>query len=387
MIAYLDLPSGISGDIFLGCLVDAGWAVDSLVATVEKMNLPTASWSIERQTVMRGALRATLVQVAVQEGDQHRHLHHIRQIIEAAELPDAVKQRAIAVFTRLAQAEANVHGTTVEQIHFHEVGALDAIIDIVGTCAGLHELGIEKLYASGLPLGEGWTNSAHGRIPLPAPATLILLAEVNAPTRPAPGPGELVTPTGAALVAELATFSQPRMQLKRIGTGTGQKDFPWPNVARLWLGEALESGALIEIETNIDDMNPELYSAVSAKLFAAGALDVWTTPIQMKKGRPATLLSVLAPSAHESTLTHLLLTETTTLGVRIHPVYRHEAERQFVTVQTKYGEVRVKLKRVNGEVIGAKPEFDDCLKLAEEKKVAVRRVYEAAQVVASGVEG
>ena len=387
MIAYLDLPSGISGDIFLGCLVDAGWAVDSLIATVEKMNLPTASWLVERQTVMRGALRATLVHVAVQEGDQHRHLHHIRQIIEAAELPDAVKQRAIAVFTRLAQAEANVHGTTVEQIHFHEVGALDAIIDIVGTCAGLHELGIEKLYASGLPLGEGWTNSAHGRIPLPAPATLILLAEANAPTRPAPGPGELVTPTGAALVAELATFSQPRMQLKRIGTGTGQKDFPWPNVARLWLGEALESGALIEIETNIDDMNPELYSAVSAKLFAAGALDVWTTPIQMKKGRPATLLSVLAPSAHESTLTHLLLTETTTLGVRIHPVYRHEAERQFVTVQTKYGEVRVKLKRVNGEVIGAKPEFDDCLKLAEEKKVAVRRVYEAAQVAASGVVG
>ena len=315
MIAYLDLPSGISGDIFLGCLVDAGWAVDSLIATVEKMNLPTASWLVERQTVMRGALRATLVQVVVQEGDQHRHLHHIRQIIEATELPDAVKQRAIAVFTRLAQAEANVHGTTVEQIHFHEVGALDAIIDIVGTCAGLHELGIEKLYASGLPLGEGWTNSAHGRIPLPAPATLILLAEANAPTRPAPGPGELVTPTGAALVAELATFSQPRMQLKRIGTGTGQKDFPWPNVARLWLGEALESGALIEIETNIDDMNPELYSAVSAKLFAAGALDVWTTPIQMKKGRPATLLSVLAPTVHESTLTHLLLTETTTWEV------------------------------------------------------------------------
>ena len=170
MIAYLDLPSGISGDIFLGCLVDAGWAVDSLVATVEKMNLPTASWSIERQTVMRGALRATLVQVAVQEGGQHRHLHHIRQIIEAAELPDAVKQRAIAVFTRLAQAEANVHGTTVEQIHFHEVGALDAIIDIVGTCAGLHELGIEKLYASGLPLGKVGPNRVSGPAPRPPPA-------------------------------------------------------------------------------------------------------------------------------------------------------------------------------------------------------------------------
>lgn len=387
MIAYLDMPSGISGDIFLGCLVDAGWSVDHLQETVQRMNLPTDSWSIRAETVMRGALRATLVHVTVQEGDQHRHLHHIRSIIEAADLPEVVKQRAIAVFTRLAQAEANVHGTTVEQIHFHEVGALDAIIDIVGTCAGLHELGIEQIYASGLPLGEGWTNSAHGRIPLPAPATLILLADANAPTRPAPGPGELVTPTGAALVAELATFSQPRMKLKRIGSGTGQKDFPWPNVARLWLGEALESGGLIEIETNIDDMNPELYGAVSSKLFAAGALDVWTTPIQMKKGRPATLLSVLAPTAHETTLTHLLLTETTTLGVRIHPVYRHEAERAFITVQTRYGEVRVKLKLVNGEVIGAKPEFEDCLKLAEQNNIAVRRIYEEAQVAASKAGG
>ncbi|MFN8439996.1 MAG: nickel pincer cofactor biosynthesis protein LarC [Caldilineaceae bacterium] len=379
MIAYLDMPSGISGDIFLGCLVDAGWPIERLHATVEKMSLPSESWSIRAESVMRGALRATLVHVQVQKGDQHRHLHHIQAIIEAATLPDVVKQRAIAVFTRLAQAEATVHGTTVEQIHFHEVGALDAIIDIVGTCAGLHELGIDKLNASGLPLGEGWTQSAHGRIPLPAPATLMLLSAANAPTRPAPGPGELVTPTGAALVAELATFQQPRMKLKRIGTGTGQKDFPWPNVARLWLGEPLESGGLVEIETNIDDMNPELYGAVSAKLFAAGALDVWTTPIQMKKGRPATLLSVLAPTTYETALTHLLLTETTTLGVRVHPIYRHEAERQMTTVQTRYGEVRVKLKIINGEVAGAKPEFDDCLRLAEEHKVAVRRVYEAVQ--------
>lgn len=379
MIAYLDMPSGISGDIFLGCLVDAGWSIDRLHATVEKMNLPSESWSIRAESVMRGALRATLVHVSVQEGDQHRHLHHIQEIIDAAALPDPVKQRAVAVFTRLAQAEANVHGTSVEQIHFHEVGALDAIIDIVGTCVGLHELGIDKLYASGLPLAEGWTQSAHGRIPLPAPATLTLLANANAPTRPAPGPGELVTPTGAALVAELATFQQPRMKLQRIGTGTGQKDFPWPNVARLWLGEPLESSGLVEIETNIDDMNPELYSAVSTKLFAAGALDVWTTPIQMKKGRPATLLSVLTPAAHETTLIHLLLTETTTLGVRVHPVYRHEAERQMTTVQTRYGEVRVKLKIINGEVVGAKPEFADCLRLAEAHEVAVRRVYEAAQ--------
>ncbi len=382
MIAYLDMPSGISGDIFLGCLVDAGWSVEQLTAVVEKMGLPAGSWSIRSESVMRGPLRATLVHVATQVGDQHRHLHDVAAIIDAAQLPTPVKQRALAVFSRLAQAEAAVHGVSIETIHFHEVGALDAIIDIVGTCAGLHELGIETLYASGLPLGEGWTNSAHGRIPLPAPATLALLANVQAPTRPAPGAGELVTPTGAALVAELARFTQPRMRLQRIGTGTGQKEFAWPNIARLWLGEPLDQGSLIEIETNIDDMNPELYGAVSAKLFAAGALDVWTTPIQMKKGRPAVLLSVLASSAHETVLSHLILTETTTLGVRVHPVYRHEAERKFSTVTTRYGDVRVKVKWVNGEMAGAKPEYEECQRLAEAQNMPVRVVYEAAQTAA-----
>ncbi len=382
MIAYLDMPSGISGDMFLGCLIDAGWPLAALQATIEQMALPAGLWSVQADSVMRGALRATLVNVRTAEGDQHRHFSDVCQIIQAGNLPDPVQNRAMAVFKRLAQAEAGVHGSTVEEVHFHEVGALDAIIDIVGVCAGLHALGIERLYASGVPLGEGWTMTAHGRVPLPAPATLSLLATAQAPTRPAPGMGELVTPTGAALLAEFATFTQPRMQLHRIGMGTGQKDFAWPNVARLWLGEALDGGQLVQIETNIDDMNPELYTAISQNLFAAGALDVWTTPIQMKKGRPGVLLSVLAAAAKENTLADLLLRETTTLGVRVHHVHRHVARRAFTTVQTRYGAVQVKLKWVNGELVGAKPEYEDCLRLADEQHLPVRLVYEAAQAVA-----
>ena len=381
MIAYLDLPSGLSGDMFLGCLVDAGWPLTALQQTIEQMGLPPGSWQLTAEQVMRGPLRATLVNVQVSEGDQHRRLADIRTLITATNLPLPVQQRAIAVFTRLAEAEAAVHGTTVEQIHFHEVGALDAIVDIVGVCAGLYGLDIERLYASGVPLGEGWTQSSHGRIPLPAPATLALLTAVNAPNRPAPGPGELVTPTGAALLAEFATFGQPALRLLRIGLGAGQKEFAWPNVARLWLAEAQESGELVEIETNIDDMNPEFYAAVSQNLFAAGALDVWLTPIQMKKGRPGTLLSVLASAALEAKLAEIILRETTTLGVRAHAVYRHIAQRDFITVSTPYGPVLVKRKWLGDQLAGAKPEYEACLKLAQAAGVPVRMVYEAAIVM------
>lgn len=382
MIAYLDLPSGISGDMFLGCLVDAGWPVTELEATIARLGLPPASWALTQTSVMRGPLRATLVDVRATVGDAHRHLHHIREMITQSTLSPSIQARAIAIFTRLAAAEASVHGSTIEEVHFHEVGAIDAIIDIVGVCAGLAALGVERLYASGAPLGEGWTKSAHGPIPLPAPATLALLTAVNAPTRPAPGPGELVTPTGAALLAELATFHQPRMKLQRIGIGAGQKDFAWPNVARLWLGEAVDDGLLVQMETNIDDMNPELYAAVSDQLFAAGALDVWTTPIQMKKGRPAVLLSVLAPASREQVLADILLRETTTLGLRVHIVQRHEAPRDFVTVETPYGAVPVKRKWLYNQVVGVKPEYEACLRLAQQQGVSVRLVHEAAQAAA-----
>lgn len=382
MIAYLDIPSGISGDMFLGCLVDGGWSLDELHKTIIQLNLPTDQWQIEEQSVMRGPLRATLVDVQTTVTDTHRHLGDVQHIIEEAALPGTVKARSIAVFTRLAEAEAAVHGSTVEEVHFHEVGALDALIDIVGVCAGLDALGIEQLYASGAPLGEGWTNSAHGRIPLPAPATLALLTTANAPTRPAPGPGELVTPTGAALLAEFAIFHQPRMQLQRIGLGAGQKDFAWPNIARLWLGEPLASGQLVQLETNIDDMNPEFYGFVREQLTAAGALDVWFTPIQMKKERPGVLLGVLGPAAQEQEFVDILLRETTTLGVRAHYVHRHEAHRDFDTVETAYGTISVKRKWLYNEIIGVKPEYEDCWRLARKHNLPLRTIVEAAQASA-----
>ena len=392
-LAYLDTPSGISGDIFLGCLVDAGWPLAALQSTVESLNLPQDCWRIHAEPVLQRGIRATRVHVDVNEQTTERHLADIEAIIDAADLPSLIKSQAIAVFTRLAVVEARIHGAAIHEVHFHEVGGLDAIIDIVAACAGLHGLSIDTLYASALPLGSGWANSMHGRIPLPAPAALELLAEVGAPTVPAPGPGELVTPTGAALLAELAQFSQPQMRLTRIGYGAGQKEFDWPNVARLWLGEKTTqnerppsgepSESLVVLETNIDDMSPELFGPVQRHLFEAGALDVWTSAIAMKKDRPGTLLRVLAQPADEAGLSSMLLRETTTLGVRVLPVRRRFAERHMETVATPYGPVRVKVKRVEGAVVGAKPEFDDCLALAESTGTPLPSVYAAAQAAAS----
>lgn len=379
MIAYLDLPSGLSGDMMLGCLLDAGWPVDELRDVVRRLNLPAEEWSIDALRVMKGAVAATFADVRAKEGHVHRHLRHVREIIDAADLPAEVKERSVAVFTRLADAEAKVHGTTREKIHFHEVGAVDAIIDIVGSVAGLHALGVDELHASAVPLGDGWADTAHGRIPLPAPATLELVASANAPTRPAPGPGEWLTPTGAALLAELAAFGQPVMSIAKVGLGAGRKETEWPNIARLWLGEREAAGAMIQLETNIDDMNPQLFAAVSDRLFAAGARDAWLTPIQMKKGRPGVVLSVLAPAAREAELCDILLRETTTLGVRGVPLlHRRQARREVHHVSTPFGSVHVKLKFIDREPVGAAPEYDDCARLAERHGQPVKRVYEAA---------
>ena len=385
MIAYLDLPSGISGDMFLGCLLDAGWPVDQLQSAIALLGLAPDEWSVSASTIKKGHFRATLANITAKEGHKHRHLHHITDMITASALPASVKDKTIAVFSRLAAAEARVHGSTIEKVHFHEVGAVDAIIDIVGTISGLAALGIEKLYASPLPMGSGWTGGDHGKMPLPAPATLELLSAVNAPTRPAPGPGEWVTPTGAALLAELATFQQPHMTLQRIGIGAGTRDSEWPNIARLWLGELLSRGPMVQIETNIDDMNPQIYSVVSEKLFAAGAVDVWFTPIQMKKNRPAIMLCALAPSSIQNQISHIILKETTTLGVRVTPIERHEALREMKTVSTPYGTLSVKLKRLDGELIAAAPEFEDCKSAAAKSNVPVRQVLESAIAAAQSL--
>ena len=379
MIAYLDLPSGLSGDMFLGCLIDAGWPIDRLRGVIANMRLPAEEWSIEVRDVKKVGIRATLVDVRAKEGHAHRHLKHIREIIEKGEAPDHVKQKALAVFTRLANAEAKVHGTTAEKIHFHEVGAVDAIIDIVGACAGIFDLGIEKIYASPVPLSGGWGHMAHGQMPLPAPATLELLAAAGAPTVPGPGPGEWVTPTGAAILAEFATFEQPAMSLSKVGIGAGQRDTAWPNIARMWLGQPKSAGSMVQLETNIDDMNPQIYGSVSEKLFAAGARDVWLTPVQMKKNRPGIVLSVLAPASEEAKLVQLILRETTTFGVRVHRIdHRHEVRREFRDMQTPHGAVRAKIKYLGDEPVAVMPEYEDCRKLAEQTGQPLRVIHEIA---------
>lgn len=268
---------------------------------------------------------------------------------------------------------------------------MDAIIDIVCACAGLHELGVTKVYASPIPLGSGMTRSAHGLIPLPAPATLELLTAAHAPTRPAPQ-GEWVTPTGAALLCQLAEFKQPAMQLQKLGTGAGGRDAPWPNIARLWLGTSLLAntpqsvggGELVQLETNLDDMNPQLYGPVMDQLLGAGARDVWFTPVQMKKGRPGVMVSVLTDQAHETHLAYTLLQQTTTLGVRAIPVaHRHEAQRDWHEVDTKFGKVRIKIKWLDDKPAGAMPEFEDCKSLAEKVGQPVKTVQDAATAAAA----
>ncbi len=265
-------------------------------------------------------------------------------------------------------------------MHFHEVGAADSILDIVGAAVALDYFGVEQVYASALPLGSGTVQTQHGLLPLPAPATLELLTRARAKTIPSPSTQEMVTPTGAAILAAFARFELPQMTLQAVGLGAGSRDLPWPNVLRLMLGESTqELASHVEIEANIDDMNPQFYAPVMAHLFAAGALDVYFTPIQMKKNRPGTKLSVIAAEKDEAALAQLILRETSTLGVRSHPLTRFEADREFSRVATPYGEIAVKLKKLNGKVVQAAPEYEDCAAAAERSGVPLPEVYRAAE--------
>jgi pyridinium-3,5-bisthiocarboxylic acid mononucleotide nickel chelatase len=380
-IAYCDCYSGISGDMFLGALIDAGLSLDDLRGGLAELGLNQA-FRLEAQEIRKGSLRATQFKVVLtgEEPAYERNLKAITGIIQGSRLPQKVVEQSLAVFQRLAEAEARVHGTPIEQVHFHEVGAIDAIVDICGAVLGLHQLGIEKLYASALPLGAGKVKSAHGEIPLPAPATLELLTSANAPIYSRQTEMELVTPTGAAILASLAEFNQPEMRLQQTGTGAGERELPWPNVLRIWIGESraeAQSGLRL-LETNIDDMNPEFYGHVMAMLFEAGALDVYLTPVYMKKNRPGTMLSVIARGQDETRLAQLMLLETSTFGVRVQPISRYEAGRSIAMVSTIYGEIPVKLKIVEGEIISATPEYDVCSQLALQHQTPLATVFNAA---------
>lgn len=407
-LAYVDCFSGLSGDMFLGALVDAGLDPHALRAALA--GLPVDGYELTAEPVTRQSVAGHAVRVRLSRpgAEPERHLADVVAVLDGSNLEPVVRAGARRVFQALAEAEARVHGVAVESVHFHEVGAVDAIVDIVGVVWGLRRLGIERVYASAVPTGSGTVRTSHGPLPVPAPATLALLAAANAPLRPGPGAGELVTPTGAALLATLAEFRQPNLRLERVGYGFGQKTFPWPNVVRLWLGEDvvddaprlgvtprlgtvlragpddLESDTISVVETNLDDERPNVLGATMDALLAAGALDVFFTPIQMKKNRPAVKLTALGPPGLTRKLSDVILRETATLGVRVYAADRLKARRSITTVRTPWGDVRVKVKEFDGRRRAA-PEYDDCRAVAARTGVPLNDIYQAALLAAADI--
>lgn len=382
--AYFDCFSGISGDMVLGALVDAGADLRAIEADLRRLGLE--GWEISASKVQRRAIFATHVKVVTEEQHHHRGLSIILRRIEDAKLAPRATERARNIFTRLAEAEAHVHQVPIEQVHFHEVGAVDSIIDIVGAAIGFEMLGVDEFACSPLDVGAGQVKTAHGLLPVPAPATAELLR--GAPTYSSGLQRELVTPTGAAIATTLAAryAEMPAMTLRAIGYGAGSADnAEKPNVLRLLIGEraAGEPGEywdapVTAIETNLDDMSPQIYAYFAEKALEAGALDVFSTPAQMKKNRPGLLVTILAEPRNVSRLIDLVFRETTTIGVRTYDVRRKTLAREFVPVMTPFGEVRMKVSRLNGTVLNATPEYDDCQKIAAERGVPLKQVIAAA---------
>nr|MBC7246128.1 nickel pincer cofactor biosynthesis protein LarC [Chloroflexota bacterium] len=383
LCAYFDCFSGASGDMLLGALLDAGLPLEELRNCLA--SLPIQGYEIIAEPETRQGVCGTKVTVRYKEEEQpHRGLVDILRIVENSALPATVKSTASAVFWRLARAEAQVHGMAPEEVHFHEIGAIDSIVDIVGVLAGLHLLHVEAVYASPLPLGGGTVQTEHGILPVPAPATLRIIAEAHVPTRPHPAEVELVTPTGVALLAELARFEQPAMMIEAVGYGFGTRHVPALNAVRVWLGQVCAGmrwaeDEIVLLECNLDDATGQAVGYVQGRLLEAGALDVWCTPIYMKKNRPGVLLSVLARPAQVSELVALMLRETPTLGVRWLRMPRFVADRTVVTVETPWGSVRMKVKLLDGQAIAATPEFEDCARLAREAGVSWQVVHDTAK--------
>ena len=365
--------------------MDAGLPLDMLTAELAK--IPLSGYRLSAQPARRGIITGTQVEVFSEGSTQERrNLEEILNLIERSGLTQRVKKRSTLIFERLATAEAKVHRLPIEEVHFHEVGAVDAIVDVVGAVLGLDLLGIEALFSSPLPSGSGTVQTEQGILPVPAPATLELIAMAGAPIRPTPSlEMELVTPTGAAIVTTLASFESPIFSLERIGYGVGARDLPTiPNVLPLWIGEEMaKEHPLLLLETNIDDMSPELHGHVLERLFEQGALDVWFTPIQMKKNRPAVMLSVIAPSEVEGKIVEAILRETSTLGLRVQRIERHEAEREIVFLDSSLGQVMVKVKLLHGARIALSPEFEDCRRLAQEHNLPLQEVYRIVTAEAS----
>ena len=395
-LLYLDCVAGISGDMMLGALLDLGLDIKRLRRELAKLKLDEFSISAKRD--QRQAIVGTKFSVELREhhhhghghGEHHHeHEHHgrsftdIKRLIEKSELDPEVKRRAIGTFRRLAEAEGKIHGRPADEVHFHEVGAVDSIVDFIGACIGLRELGVERVVASApLRTGFGFVDCAHGRFPVPGPATLELLKGVETCT--GDEEAELITPTGAALLREFANDfgPMPPMKVRAIGYGLGTRHLPKsPNVLRAVLGEAAnerESDRVAVLETNLDDISPQVLGELMEKALAAGALDVFHTPIQMKKNRPGILLSVLCTPADAERLSRLLLTETTAFGVRRTEAQRMKLDRAMVSVKTIFGPIEVKIGRLDGKIVSASPEFESCRRAAAKAKTPLRRVMTAA---------
>src|SRR5437016_8305667 len=382
-LVYFDCFSGISGDMTLGALVDAGVSLDHLREQLRRLEVP--GWEISSEKVWKNGMSSTYVKVKTEDQSKHRSFSAILEILQKSKLSPQVRDQAAATFRKLGEAEASVHDVPIEKIHFHEVGAVDAIVDIVGACIGFESLGIEQFACSPLNVGGGTAKMAHGVLPVPAPATANLLQ--GKPTYSNGVQRELVTPTGAAIVATLCdSFGpQPAMNVSAIGYGAGTADREGqPNVLRLMIGEVAEKAVpgfeeeIAVIEANLDDMNPQIYGYFLEKALAAGALDVYTTPVQMKKNRPGTLLTVLCKPQDTNALMSLIFAETTTFGARTYRAQRRTLPREFVSVATNYGDVRIKISRVNGRILHVAPEYDDCRKLAVAKNVPLQRVISEA---------
>jgi uncharacterized protein (TIGR00299 family) protein len=380
-IAYFDCVGGASGDMLLGALADVG-AEAAMRSAVEALHLPECELTFER--VMRGAISAMQASVRVPRQEARRHLDDLLAIVNGADLPASIRDRARHLLRRLATIEAGIHNISLDSVHLHELGGDDTLADIVGVLAGLESLDVEAVHVSPLPLARGMIQSAHGLLPLPAPATLALLEGV--PVHYVDIEAELVTPTGAALLTEVARSygGFPAMRLERVGSGAGRREFPFPNVVRLWLGETEQPGdeltleTLTVVETNIDDMNPQVYEHVMGRLLAEGALDVTLTPMQMKKNRPAVLLSALCRPAEAERVIRIILEETTTLGVRRYSVERVCLPRTVETVETPFGSIRLKVTHW-GERTRVSPEYEDCRAAAEAHRVPLSVVMAAAR--------
>jgi uncharacterized protein (TIGR00299 family) protein len=398
-LAYIQCPTGIAGDMCLGAIVDVGVPLEYLIEKLKALGIEQ-EYQLRAEKVQRNNQVATKVHVELLREDHHhhhdasphRHLPEIERLIEAAQLPPRASAWSLAIFRRLAEAEAAVHGVSPDQVHFHEVGATDAIIDIVGTCLGLDWLGIEELYCSALPTGGGTVRAAHGQLPVPVPAVLKLWESRQVPVYSNGIERELCTPTGVAIAVTLATNfgTPPAMTIQRIGNGAGSRDLPIPNILRLWIGDSsvvettntkeVSLETISVLETQIDDLSPQAIGYVFEALFAVGAVDVFTQAIGMKKSRPGILLTVVCHPEHLSACEALLFRETTTLGVRRLTQQRAILQREIQQVQTEYGEVRVKVawSGDSGEktIMNVQPEYEDCAQLARLNQRPWREIHQ-----------